>query len=423
MRGSLLLSATLALGVCSCARALRPGDPLPGLDREEREAFERGRVVFEQVFTPETGLGPLFNANACAECHEDPVTGGVGDEIEVHATRPGPAAPLLAALNGEDTASPLPQPLSPSLPPSPSLPLPPSLSAAPQDAGCDLLFAMGGPVYQLQVTLALHDALGIDREPVPADAHTAQRTIPDLFGFGLLDAVPDAEILARSDPDDADHDGISGRPNRFIDGRIGRFGRKAFVPTLLEFNAGAFQLEQGITVAEAPDEGTVGGQPMPPGVDPTADPELDAESVRLADAFVRFLAPPSRRVASGAAAYGKQVFTQVGCAACHVPALRTGPSEVRAVANRDVVAYTDLLLHDMGPELADICFGDATPSEFRTEPLMGLRFSTRFMHDGRAASIEEAIQLHAGEATAARAAFSALPERKRAALLKFLRTL
>lgn len=400
MRGSLLLSASLALGVCSCARALRPGDPLPGLDREERQAFERGRVVFEQVFTPEAGLGPLFNANSCAECHEDPVTGGVGDEIELHATRPGTVAPVLAGLTGEDTAPPV-----------------------PQEAGCDLLFAEGGPVYQLQVTPALHDALGIDREPVPADAHTAQRTIPDLFGFGLLDAVPDAEILARSDPDDADHDGISGRPNRFIDGRIGRFGRKAFVPTLLEFNAGAFQLEQGITVAEAPDEGTVGGQPIPPGVDPTPDPELDAESVRLADAFVRFLAPPSRRVASGAAAYGKQVFTQVGCAACHVPALRTGPGEVRAVANRDVVAYTDLLLHDMGPELADICFGDATPSEFRTEPLMGLRFSTRFMHDGRAASIEDAIQLHGGEASAARTAFGALPERKRTALLKFLRTL
>lgn len=400
MRAWSLLLTTLVLAACSCARALRPGDPLPGLDGAELAEFERGRAVFERTFLPETGLGPLFNATACAECHEDPVTGGVGDEVELQAARLGRPLPAVAAWGGEDTAPP-----------------------AAAEPGCDLLFAEGGPVYQLQVTPALHDALGIDSEPVPAEAQTARRTVPDLFGFGLLDAVPDAVILARSDPDDANGDGISGRPNRFIDGRVGRFGRKAFVPTLAEFNAGAFQLEQGVTVAEAPGEGTVGGRPLPPGVDPTPDPELDAESVRLADAFVRFLAPPSRRVATGAAAQGKRVFERIGCASCHVPMLRTGPSEVRALANRDVVAYTDLLLHDMGAGLADICFGDATPSEFRTEPLMGLRLSRRFLHDGRAASIEEAIQLHGGEAAAARRAFGALPARDRSALLEFLRTL
>lgn len=389
----LVLLNVLLVAMCGCARPVHPGDPLPGLDAEQRKDFERGRAVFERTFVPETGLGPLFNADGCAECHEDPVTGGVGDELELHAAR---LVPLVQAA-----AMPAPGPA----------------------AGCDLLLAEGGPVYQLHVTPALHDALGIDSEPFPPDARTAQRTVPDLFGFGLLDAVPDAEILAHSDPDDANGDGISGRPNRFTDGRIGRFGRKAFIPALAEFNSTAFQLEQGVTVPAALEEGTVGGQPLPPDVDPTPEPELDAESVRLADAFVRFLAPPKPRFALGAAAHGKRIFSRIGCAACHLPVLHTGPNPVQALSHRKVAAYTDLLLHDMGPDLADICFGEATPSEFRTEPLMGLRFSVHFLHDGRAASIEQAIGLHGGEASASSTRFGALSPRDRAALLAFLQTL
>src|SRR5262245_9810383 len=381
--------------VCGCARVIVPGDPLPGLKRAERDEFERGRVVFERAFEAETGLGPRFKAESCAECHEDPAVGGVGDEIELHAARL--LGPLALASESEDTA-----------PPDGSAPT------------CDLLVAQGGPVYQQQVTPALRAALGIDAEPVPAGAQTAQRTAPDVFGFGLLDAVTDETILSRADPDDANGDGISGRPNFFVDGRIGRFGRKAFVPTLAEFNAGAFQIEQGITVPQAPDEGTVGDQPLPPGVDPTPDPELDAESVRLANAFLRFLAPPPRRTPTGQAARGKRVFARIGCAACHTPTLRTGPNDVRALLRRDVAAYTDLLLHDMGPELADICFGDATPSEFRTEPLMGLRFSTQFLHDGRAKTLDEAIRMHGGEAAASRNEFVGLSDRDRNALIAFL---
>src|SRR2546428_278580 len=112
-------------------------------------------------------------------------------------------------------------------------------------------------------------------------------------GRGLLDAVPDAEILAREDPDERDGDGISGRPNRTADGRVGRFGRKANFATLREFNAGAFLAEQGITNPEQPAEGTIGGAAIPPGVDPVADPEIDQATLDQADAFVRFLAAPS----------------------------------------------------------------------------------------------------------------------------------
>jgi CxxC motif-containing protein (DUF1111 family) len=381
-RAPQLLAAGLLLLAAACAKPPEPGEPLLGLDTAQRDQFDRGKAIFNRVFQPETGLGPLFNANACGECHEDPVAGGVGDEVEVHAT------------------------------------------ALRSDGFCDPLADLGGPVYQQQVTPALKNALGIDKEPIPGRTTAqARRTSPDILGFGLLDAVPDAAILAYADPDDRNHDGISGRPNRFFDGRLGRFGRKALVPTLAEFNEGAFPVEQGVTVPAVPDEGTVGGQPIPAGVDPLPEPELDAQSVALVNAFVRFLAPPSAPKLKGAARGGPELFDRIGCAACHVVRLKTGDSDVKALARREVAAYTDLLLHDMGPALADICLGLAGPSEFRTEPLMGLHFSERFLHDGRAASIEEAIRLHGGESIASRDRFAALPPDDREALVAFLKQL
>src|SRR5437870_2182326 len=349
----------------------RVGLPLPLSTGEERLLFAQGKVVFQTVFTPATGLGPLFNQASCAECHEDPVAGGVGDEVEVHAT-------------------------------------------AYQGGGCNDLSAEGGPVIQDSVTPALHAALGIDRAPMPPDTTaTARRTTPALFGFGLLDAVPDEAILALADPDDRNGDGISGRPNRSADGRLGRFGRKAFVPTLREFNAKAFVAEMGITNPAEPVEGTVGGNPLPAGVDPASDPEITQDALDAADAFVRLLAPPRTQLLSLAQMRGRQVFSSIGCVACHVPALQTGSQPVRALSKKVVPAYTDLLLHDMGSDLADICLGLATPSEFRTEPLMGVRFKSAFLHDGRAPTIEAAVELHGGEAAAARDRFVRLSLKQR----------
>ncbi len=251
----------------------------------------------------------------------------------------------------------------------------------------------------------------------------AARTTPDVLGFGLLDAVPDSVILSYADPNDTNHDGISGRPNRFVDGRLGRFGRKAFVPTLREFNEGAFPTEIGVTDPAAPNENTVTGQPLPPGTDPVPEPEVNARAVELTTEFVRLLAPPAPLKQSSDARRGRDVFARVGCPSCHVPVLRTGENPIAALSHKDVAAYTDLLLHDMGPELADICFGLATPSEFRTEPLMGLRFSKHFLHDGRATSPEQAIDFHAGEASRSRDLFRALSPADRAALVAFLKTL
>ncbi len=380
-------SAAIMLAGQACRRPPKPGDPVRDLSAAERARFDQGKAVFDSVFTPETGLGPLFNANGCAECHEDPVAGGTGDEVERHASVFHDVAP----------------------------------SGGRQ---CDELAALGGPVYQNHVTPALHTALGIDSEPVPAAATAvARRTVPDIFGFGLLDAVPDSEILAYADPDDRDHDGISGRPNRFFDGRLGRFGRKALVPTLLEFNEGAFSAEQGITTPALPTEETVAGTPIPAGTDPAPDPELNAHQVELADAFVRLLAPPAPLKMSREAREGSDVFKRVGCAKCHIPTLTTGDSPIAALRHKQVAAYTDLLLHDMGPDLGDICLGLATPTEFRTEPLMALHLRSRFLHDGRAKTPEEAIEQHGGEAARARDLFRALSPGERAALVAFLKTL
>lgn len=379
-------AAVIVLVVASAAcRRAQPGDPVRGLSAAERARFDSGRVVFDSTFTPAVGLGPLFNASGCAECHEDPVSGAGGDEVERHA----------AVFRPERSA-----------------------------LKCDELADKGGPVFQDSVTPALRTALGIDKEPLPPGVTTvAARTTPDVFGFGLLDAVPDSAILAYADPDDRNADGISGRPNRFFDGRLGRFGRKALVPTLREFNDGAFQIEIGITNPSVPVEGTVTGDSLPAGTDPAPEPELNARGLELTDAFVRLLAAPAPLKPSRDARRGRDVFMRSGCPSCHVPVLQTGDNPIAALSHKEVAAYTDLLLHDMGSDLADICFGLATPSEFRTEPLMGLRLATQFLHDGRAKTPEQAIDMHGGEGTRARDLFRALPASDRAALLAFLKTL
>lgn len=377
--GCALALATLT--VAACHPTVKPGDPLPGLSREQRAQFDLAAKVFDTVFTPETGLGPVFNSTSCAECHEDPVRGGTGDEKELHAT--AFRAPV-----------------------------------------CDPLVDEGGFVIQLAVTPALKAALGIDSEPFPPSATArAMRTTPVVFGRGLLDLVPDSAILAYADPDDRDHDGISGRVNRFVDGRVGRFGRKGFVPRLTEFNDGAFSAEMGITSPSVPNEETVGGQPIPAGVDPVPEPEINQEVLDQTNEFVRLLGAPTPLKGTAETKRGGEVFASVGCVKCHIAKLRTGYSPIAALNHKVFPAYTDLLLHDMGPDLADICLGEATPSEFRTEPLMGLRVHEHFLHDGRAASLEEAIQMHGGEAAGIRDRFLQLPEGDRAALVAFLKTL
>ncbi|HEX6884865.1 MAG TPA: di-heme oxidoredictase family protein [Planctomycetota bacterium] len=376
-----LLAAIL---LAACAPEPAPpelDDPLPGLTADQLARFEQGEELFESAFTPAQGLGPLFNAEGCVACHNEPTDAGAGPIRELH----------VSGIGAEGT--------------------------------CDALFALGGPVIQQRATPSL-EAFGILAEPVPVEATArGERSTPDLFGFGLLDAIPDATILALADPDDRDGDGVSGRAHLLPGGHVGRFGRKAVVASLAQFNEGAFLLEMGLTTPANLVENSLAGEPLPPGVDPLPEPEVTAEAVARVDDYVRFLAPPAPGFRSHEALRGQVLFERVGCATCHVPRLVTGEHVVRALAHQPVHAYTDLLLHDMGSELADLCLLDASPSEFRTEPLMGLRHMTRFLHDGRAPTVLDAILAHGGEGTRARDAFTALGETEREALLAFLGTL
>jgi hypothetical protein len=349
--------------------------PAQWLTREERASFDAGRQVFGRV-SRRRRVGPAFNATPAPSATRS-APSGPGDEVG--CTSPPSCRGRLRSVRQEGRP--------------------------------------GDP--------AAGDARVQGRARHRQGAHApgeARRSSPSLFGFGLLDAVPDATILTRADPDDRDKDGISGRPNHSLDGRIGRFGRKALVPTLREFNDGAFPVEMGLTNPAVPTEETIGGEAIPPGVDPLPEPEVDQAATDATDDFVRFLAPPAPLKLSSAAKSGRAIFSRIRCDACHVPALKTGDNRVKALRYKEVSAYTDLLLHDMGPELADICLGDATPLEFRTEPLMGLRLAERF-RDGRTESVEEAIRLHGGEARASRDKFVGLAEAERSALLEFLKSL
>jgi CxxC motif-containing protein (DUF1111 family) len=374
--------------LCACKTAKQPelGEPLADLTPGQQAQFRAGKEVFEREFTPETGLGPLFNSVSCAECHEDPVLGGTGDEVEVHATR--------FVLRGS----------------------------------CDPLFDQGGPVIQQDATPLLQ-ALGILKEQVPTNATAqARRSTPPLFGFGLVDAIPEETLLSREDPHDGNHDGVSGRANRAIDGRVGRFGRKAAVATLFDFNAGAFPQEQGVTTPLSPVEETINGRPVPPETDPAPDPEITLADIEKVTSFTRFLAPPPRLTFTNfhdqyLARRGEKLFAQLNCAVCHVPKMKTGPNKIRALDRKTVALYSDLLVHDMGPGLADICLGQAHPAEFRTEMLMGLRFRQQFLHDGSAKTVEEAIERHGGEAQRSRDKFKGLNKEDKEALLKFLNSI
>jgi CxxC motif-containing protein (DUF1111 family) len=248
---------------------------------------------------------------------------------------------------------------------------------------------------------------------------------PALYGLGLLEAIPDETILAREDPDDADGDGISGRASRLPDGRLGRLGAKAYRATIFDLTEGAFRRSLGLTTPSFPDEETAGGVPVPPEADPVPDPELTDETLLLVSDYIRFLAPPLPREPLSAAEadtlkLGEEVFNSIGCPSCHVPSLRTGPNEVKALDRKTVHLYSDLLLHDLAPERPTICGPTATPSEVRTARLMGIRFRTSYMHDSRAPNINRAILLHGGEASMARARYEALSGEAQQALVMFV---
>ena len=363
------------------------GDPLPGLTPDELARFEAGKAAFSRIFTPEDGLGPVYNENSCNACHSDPSVGGAGgEEYDVHATYQA------------------------------------------EDGSCDLLDAHGGGNIRTQV-IPVAAALGVGREYSPPEANQkGVFTAPPMWGRGLVEAIPDATLEALADPDDADGDGISGRVGRNADGAVGRFRRKADVKDLQDIAEGGVLVEFGLTTPTNPRDLVFSVDVLPEGADPAPDPELDQATIDAIADFIRFLAPPPRNMPTDPAELtrvkvGEERFHQVGCAACHVPTLTTGPNAVAALDGKAAPLYSDLLLHDMGPDRGNVCSPAASPSEFRTEILMGLALRTRYMYDGAAPTLWEAIALHGGEGAASVAAFNALPELERHAVVAFLLSL
>jgi CxxC motif-containing protein (DUF1111 family) len=380
----------------SCSKIMPPAPaneeildgPLDGLTSDETARFLNGDIAFNnEVFTPQTGLGPVFVATSCGACH-------AGD---------GKGHPFssLTRFGQNDTSG-------------------------------NRYFLEGAP--QLQ-----HRAIpGFQPEVLPT---TAPKTIllpPANTGLGFLDAVSDADLLALSDPSDKDGDGISGVPNwisvpgycKLRSGSvpnggkyIGRFGKKGSTYDLLQQTANAYNQDMGVSSTFEPED-TYSKQ--------IVEPEVSNKTIHDVVFYLLTLKAPIQRNKSDAAVVeGQSIFNKIHCNKCHVSQLKTGQSEIAAIANKVFYPYTDLLLHDMGPELNDgYTEGSATPSEWKTPALWGLGLSKNsqggtyfLMHDGRAKSIEEAILLHGGESDISRQAYKALTQLEKNNLLKFLESL
>lgn len=280
----------------------------------------------------------------------------------------------------------------------------------------------------------------------PPDLKISPRLAGPLFGLGLLAAIPEKDILANADPEDKNGDGISGRPNQEStwdgpdpSGNItARFGWKAWMPTLRRQITAALNFDMGIT-NEFHDMSSFGIPDIGefPSGGHGSRTEASGDDVRGLVAFVRFLEPPPRRKeADPEVLRGAGIFNAAGCAACHIGEWKTGEvrdlrdfrggSRIDVLSGKTIHPYTDLLLHDLGPDLADgRPEGEASGAEWRTAPLWGVGASAsqKLLHDGRARNPQEAILWHNGEAAGAKRNFSALPAADRAALLAFLDSL
>ncbi len=343
------------------------GGPASALDSASAQRFERGRRIYDRDFAFLGGLGPRFNGDSCRACHFDPVIGGAGP-LGVDVTRQG----ILDAVTGAFT----------------------------EPAGGTMAHRHGA-----------FDA----RPPIDTAANFFEiRQTPPTFGLGRIEAIPEASIVALADPDDANHDGIRGRVRRTSDGRLGRFGWKAGVPSVREFVRDAMSNELGITMPVVAGD-TFGNTTD---TDTVADPELTAEGLEDIAFFIRNLAPPPRtRHDAAAEDAGAMVFSRVGCAACHVASINDGDG-------RPVPLYSDLLLHDVAPPGArGIADGPAGTRDFRTSPLWGIARTAPYMHDGRSTTLEMSISAHDGEAAASVRNVSALTAQDRAALIAFLSSL
>jgi CxxC motif-containing protein (DUF1111 family) len=381
-------SAIAALALLTMGSGSQPkfGDPLQGLTTADRARFQAGKAAFELEFTPRAGLGPVFNNTSCAKCHDQGAIGGGSDTLE---TRYG------QVINGV-------------------------FNSLTQFDG-QLLHSKG---------IGLFNGVDFVGEVVPPEANVvAHRRTNPLFGLGLVDAVPDQTLvdIAQFEQDVTPEtagkalvltDVFSGQP------RVGRFGWKSQIGTVLTFTGNAFLNEMGITTPFFPHENPPGGNAALLAANPalTNPNSTTAMVMQIAD-HTTFLAPPPQLARSRSAQQGEILFNQVGCVNCHLPIMQTGPNEVAALNEVTFFPYSDFLVHDMGSLNDGIAQAPATGQEMRTAPLWGARIRTSFLHDGRAKTIQDAILAHDGQGLTARNRFAGLNAREKANLLAFIKTL
>jgi CxxC motif-containing protein (DUF1111 family) len=382
----ILAAAALAGAIVWGQQVRAPGAPLAGLSSRELELFRMGRADFLEVETASEGLGPLFNGTSCAQCHSIPAVGGTGTIVE---TRAG-----YRDENGVFHAPP----------------------------GGTLMHLFSVPPHDCQINV--YDEANV----------IARRISIPLFGAGLVEAIADETLVALQDPDDRDGNGIRGRAALVEDPatgqkRVGRFGWKAQQATLLAFAADAYINEMGISndLFRTEGLGNVSAEKAArcPGSrtpEDVRDARTGLRGIDNFENFLRFLAPLGRGPVDDAVLRGEIAFREVGCASCHTPELATAPSANPVFDRKPVPLFSDLLLHDIGSG-DGIEQADAKGNEIRTPALWGLRFRRPLLHDGSAATIDEAIRRHAGEAAGVRARYLELSEARRQELLAFLRSL
>jgi CxxC motif-containing protein (DUF1111 family) len=409
------------------------GEPLPLATAEQRATFERGMQVMQHRFSREEGLGPGFNVTFCGSCHEKPVFGGsagmyrnffLGGGLNANGAfvTPGGADPLSPAGVVRLYGYPLLDDVDEDDLACRVSPLSDSDDVSPQP----YVELTGRPQVAENMTIIAQ------RNPIP------------FFGVGLLAEIPEEVILANEDPDDEDGDGISGRHNE-AEGFVGRFGVKSQTTSIERFIRGPLFNHLGITTDPLTDEerarlpvdssaGTVDGEtaallsdlswfaqadsPLGPNADSdgVCDPEMTTGELFDLVSMSMLLAAPQFEELTEQGIRGRDAFDEAQCGACHVPRLK-GPKG-------PIPAYSDLLLHDMGPDLADgLEQGLAEGSEFRTQPLWGVAAGAPYLHDGRAGTLVEAIEMHGGEATRSRNLFVSFEDDKRADLIEFLMSL
>ncbi len=412
------------------------GQPAPNLERPDERFFFVGNSFFNQNWvqapastTARDGLGPLVNARSCAGCHFKDGRGRPFASVDENTT--GFLVRLSIPTNAY--AEPLGDPIYGGQ--FHDL----SVEGLAEEGDIAITYSERVVTFDDGRTVTLqvpqYELVNLQYGALSEDIMLSPRVANQMIGLGLLEAIAEEDLLANADPDDADDDGISGQSNTVWDyvandWAVGRFGWKANQPTLLQQVAAAFNSDMGITTSLFPELNCMeiqGCEGLPSG----GSVEIDDDDLGKVVLYSSTLAVPVQRdVTNLQVQEGSELFIAANCNACHIETFTTGDHPIGTLANQTIRPYTDLLLHDMGAELADNRpdFA-ATGSEWRTPPLWGIGLietvngHTNFLHDGRARNMLEAILWHGGEAAASRDTVLGFSEEQVNALIAFLKSL